>query len=160
VPSLKSRDTTWVAPKFSTPAHCAYANYPRPRHFYLIFELLRPRKSAIDIHKCTAHSNLIDGLLVIRFSSSPNFSHPRPAFRWAVGWGGPETHRSKILPSLTALKQATINGAKQIGIQGLLGEFIPAAYPDLLFSNENPLEDVWTGRLDPSVIAKHPPSGD
>jgi hypothetical protein len=122
-------------------------------------ELPRPRNSAIDIYKCSAHSNLIDGLLVISFQAlrtSP--IHDLPS--GGRGVGGPETHRSKILPSLTALKQATINGAKQIGTQGLLGEFIPAAYPDLLFSNENPLEDVWTGRLDPSVIAKHPPSGD
>ena len=40
------------------------------------------------------------------------------------------------------LRQATINGAKQLGIEGLLGELVPGAYADLLFLEENPLEDV------------------
>jgi imidazolonepropionase-like amidohydrolase len=52
--------------------------------------------------------------------------------------------RGKILPSSTVLKQATINGAKQVGMEGLLGELIPGAYADLLFLNENPLEDIST----------------
>lgn len=50
--------------------------------------------------------------------------------------------RSKILPSPTILKQATINGAKNVGMEGLLGELIPGSYADLLFLKENPLEDI------------------
>jgi imidazolonepropionase-like amidohydrolase len=50
--------------------------------------------------------------------------------------------RAKLLPSPTILKQATINGAKNVGMEGLLGELIPGAYADLLFLNENPLEDI------------------
>ena len=50
--------------------------------------------------------------------------------------------RSKILSSPTILKQATINGAKQLGMEGLLGEIVSGAYADLLFLTENPLDDV------------------
>lgn len=52
--------------------------------------------------------------------------------------------RGKILPSPTVLKQATINGAKQVGMEGLIGELIPGSFADLLFLNENPLEDIST----------------
>ncbi|TVY82947.1 Uncharacterized protein LSUE1_G003146 [Lachnellula suecica] len=50
--------------------------------------------------------------------------------------------RAALLLSPVVLKQATINGAKQIGMEGLLNELIPGAYADLLFLNENPLEDI------------------
>jgi imidazolonepropionase-like amidohydrolase len=50
--------------------------------------------------------------------------------------------RSKILPSPVVLKQATINGAKQVGMEGLIGELIAGSFADLLFLVENPLVDV------------------
>ncbi|TVY82943.1 Uncharacterized protein LSUE1_G003143 [Lachnellula suecica] len=50
--------------------------------------------------------------------------------------------RSKILPSPVVLRQATVNGAKQLGMEGKLGELIPGAFADLLFLRENPLVDV------------------
>ncbi|KAH8646125.1 hypothetical protein BX600DRAFT_555851 [Xylariales sp. PMI_506] len=50
--------------------------------------------------------------------------------------------RSKLLPSPVVLRQATINGAKQVGMEGLLGELVEGSFADLLFLNENPLEDV------------------
>jgi imidazolonepropionase-like amidohydrolase len=50
--------------------------------------------------------------------------------------------RSKILPSPVVLRQATINGAKQLGMEGKLGELVDGAYADILFLSENPLEDV------------------
>ncbi|KAF4879456.1 hypotheticall protein [Colletotrichum siamense] len=50
--------------------------------------------------------------------------------------------RSKILPSPVVLRQATINGAKQLGMEGKLGELVEGSFADLLFLNENPLEDV------------------
>ncbi|KAF3061321.1 hypothetical protein GL218_03967 [Daldinia childiae] len=52
--------------------------------------------------------------------------------------------RGKILPSPTVLRQATINGAKQLGMEGLLGELIEGSFADLLFLKENPLDDVST----------------
>ncbi|KAK4549375.1 hypothetical protein LTR36_006372 [Oleoguttula mirabilis] len=50
--------------------------------------------------------------------------------------------RSKLLPSPVVLRQATINGAKQLGMEGKLGEVVEGAFADLLFVRENPLEDV------------------
>lgn len=50
--------------------------------------------------------------------------------------------RSKLLPSPVVLRQATINGAKQLGMEGKLGELVEGAFADLLFLEENPLEDV------------------
>ncbi|KAL3479133.1 hypothetical protein BJX99DRAFT_255909 [Aspergillus californicus] len=50
--------------------------------------------------------------------------------------------RSKILPSAVVLRQATINGAKQVGMEGRLGELVEGSFADLIFLNENPLEDV------------------
>ncbi|KAJ0343243.1 hypothetical protein COL154_013464 [Colletotrichum chrysophilum] len=50
--------------------------------------------------------------------------------------------RSKILPSPVVLRQATINGAKQLGMEGKLGELVEGSFADLLFLSENPLEDV------------------
>ncbi|KAL4877787.1 hypothetical protein BJY04DRAFT_230379 [Aspergillus karnatakaensis] len=50
--------------------------------------------------------------------------------------------RGKILPSPVVLRQATVNGAKQVGMEGLLGELVEGAFADLLFLRENPLEDV------------------
>jgi imidazolonepropionase-like amidohydrolase len=50
--------------------------------------------------------------------------------------------RGKILDSKTVLRQATINGAKQLGMEGLLGELVPGAFADLLFLKEDPLEDI------------------
>jgi imidazolonepropionase-like amidohydrolase len=52
--------------------------------------------------------------------------------------------RSKILPSPVVLRQATVNGAKQIGMEGKLGELVEGAFADLLFLNENPLDDIAT----------------
>lgn len=48
--------------------------------------------------------------------------------------------RAAILPSPTVLKQVTINEAKQLGMEGKLGEIIPGASADMLFLKENPLE--------------------
>lgn len=50
--------------------------------------------------------------------------------------------RADILPSPVVLRQATINGAKQIGMTGLLGELIEGAYADMLLLKTNPLKDV------------------
>lgn len=50
--------------------------------------------------------------------------------------------RSKLLPSPVVLRQATVNGARQLGMEGLLGELVEGAFADLLFLHENPLEDV------------------
>ena len=50
--------------------------------------------------------------------------------------------RGKILPSPVVLRQATINGAKQLGMEGLLGELVEGSFADLLFLKQNPLEDV------------------
>ncbi|KUJ09973.1 uncharacterized protein LY89DRAFT_596933 [Mollisia scopiformis] len=57
--------------------------------------------------------------------------------------------RSKILPSPIVLNEhgdkspcATINGAKQVGMEGKLSELIPGAFADLIFLREDPLEDV------------------
>ncbi|KAL5040959.1 hypothetical protein BDW71DRAFT_201755 [Aspergillus fruticulosus] len=50
--------------------------------------------------------------------------------------------RSKILPSPVVLRQATINGAKQLDMVGKLGELVEGSLADLLFLRENPLEDV------------------
>lgn len=50
--------------------------------------------------------------------------------------------RSKLLPSPVVLRQATINGAKQLGMEGKLGELVEGAFADLLFLNENPLENI------------------
>ncbi|KAF3764081.1 hypothetical protein M406DRAFT_258812 [Cryphonectria parasitica EP155] len=50
--------------------------------------------------------------------------------------------RSKLLPSPVVLRQATINGAKQLGMEGKLGELVEGAFADLLFLKENPLENV------------------
>lgn len=50
--------------------------------------------------------------------------------------------RAKLLPSPVVLRQATVNGARQLGMEGLLGEIVEGAYADLLFVRENPLENV------------------
>jgi imidazolonepropionase-like amidohydrolase len=50
--------------------------------------------------------------------------------------------RSKLLPSPVVLRQATINGARQLGMEGKLGELVPGSFADLLFLNTNPLQDV------------------
>ncbi|KAJ4389657.1 hypothetical protein N0V93_007129 [Gnomoniopsis smithogilvyi] len=50
--------------------------------------------------------------------------------------------RSKLLPSPVVLRQATVNGARQLGMEGKLGELVEGAFADLLFLKENPLEDV------------------
>jgi imidazolonepropionase-like amidohydrolase len=52
--------------------------------------------------------------------------------------------RSKILPSPIVLRQATINGAKQLGMEGKLGELVEGSFADLLLLKKNPLEDVAT----------------
>ncbi|CAH0034610.1 unnamed protein product [Clonostachys rhizophaga] len=49
--------------------------------------------------------------------------------------------RSKILPSLVVLRQATVNGANQVGMEGKLGELVEGSFADLLSLDENPLED-------------------
>ncbi|KAF4462955.1 amidohydrolase domain containing [Fusarium albosuccineum] len=50
--------------------------------------------------------------------------------------------RSRLLPSPVVLRQATINGAKQVGMEGKLGEPVDGAFADLLFLKKNPLENV------------------
>ncbi|KAL4937282.1 hypothetical protein BDV06DRAFT_215994 [Aspergillus oleicola] len=50
--------------------------------------------------------------------------------------------RSKILPSAVVLRQATINGAKQLDMEGKIGELVEGSFADLLFLKENPLQDV------------------
>lgn len=50
--------------------------------------------------------------------------------------------RSKLLPSPVVLRQATINGAKQVGMEGKLGELVEGSFADLLFLEENPLENI------------------
>jgi imidazolonepropionase-like amidohydrolase len=62
--------------------------------------------------------------------------------------------RVALLPSPVVLKQATINGAKQLGMEGLLGELIPGAYADLFVLGREPLEDVASlDRIDENLIA-------
>lgn len=62
--------------------------------------------------------------------------------------------RAALLPSPVVLKQATINGARQLGMEGLLGELIPGAFADLLFLTANPLEDITClDRLKENVAA-------
>ncbi|KAL4954221.1 amidohydrolase [Aspergillus filifer] len=50
--------------------------------------------------------------------------------------------RSNILPSPVVLRQATINGAKQLNMEGKIGELVEGSFADLLFLKENPLVDV------------------
>ncbi|RSH93547.1 hypothetical protein EHS25_007905 [Saitozyma podzolica] len=50
--------------------------------------------------------------------------------------------RAKVLPSPVILKQATVNGAKVLGMSGKIGCITPGAFADLLFLSCNPLEDV------------------
>jgi imidazolonepropionase-like amidohydrolase len=62
--------------------------------------------------------------------------------------------RAKLLPSPTVLRQATINGAKQLGMEGKLGELVAGAYADMLFLKDNPLEDVTClDRTDECTVA-------
>ncbi|WVR06026.1 hypothetical protein IAU60_003054 [Kwoniella sp. DSM 27419] len=50
--------------------------------------------------------------------------------------------RARVLPSDVILKQATVNGAKVLGMQGKIGTIKTGAFADLLLLSANPLEDV------------------
>ncbi|KAL7422984.1 hypothetical protein Q5752_002282 [Cryptotrichosporon argae] len=50
--------------------------------------------------------------------------------------------RAKVLPSPAVLKQATVNAAKVLGMQGKIGVIAPGAFADVLLLSANPLEDV------------------
>ncbi|WWD17726.1 hypothetical protein CI109_102167 [Kwoniella shandongensis] len=50
--------------------------------------------------------------------------------------------RATVLPSDVILKQATINGAKVLGMEGKIGIIKEGAAADLLILSSNPLEDV------------------
>jgi imidazolonepropionase-like amidohydrolase len=50
--------------------------------------------------------------------------------------------RGDILPADVVLRQATINGAKQLNMVGLIGEIVQGAYADILLLKENPLKDI------------------
>ncbi|KAK4688967.1 hypothetical protein P7C73_g1134, partial [Tremellales sp. Uapishka_1] len=50
--------------------------------------------------------------------------------------------RSSILPAATILKHATINGAKMLRFEGKLGIVAEGAIADLIFLDQNPLEDI------------------
>jgi len=52
------------------------------------------------------------------------------------------TVRAEILSSPAILRHATINVAKMLGKEGLLGEIKPGALADLLILDANPLEDI------------------
>ncbi|GAA6052477.1 hypothetical protein JCM3770_001131 [Rhodotorula araucariae] len=52
------------------------------------------------------------------------------------------TVRAEILSSPAILRHATVNVAKMLGQEGLLGEITPGAYADLLVLDSNPLEDI------------------
>ncbi|KAH8930713.1 hypothetical protein BT69DRAFT_1255212 [Atractiella rhizophila] len=62
--------------------------------------------------------------------------------------------RSKVLSSPTILKQATINGAKIVGLEGKIGQLTEGAFADILVLAANPLEDVTIfDRTDENVLA-------
>ncbi|WVQ85098.1 hypothetical protein IAT38_007262 [Cryptococcus sp. DSM 104549] len=50
--------------------------------------------------------------------------------------------RATVLPSSVILQQATVNGAKVLGMQGKIGVIKEGAFADLLLLSANPLEDV------------------
>lgn len=50
--------------------------------------------------------------------------------------------RKRVLPSPVILKQATVNGAKVLKMEGKVGTIQPDAFADLLLLSANPLEDV------------------
>ncbi|WRT64305.1 uncharacterized protein IL334_001237 [Kwoniella shivajii] len=50
--------------------------------------------------------------------------------------------RAKVLPSDVILKQATVNGAKVLKMEGQIGVIREGAFADLLLLSANPLEDV------------------
>ena len=50
--------------------------------------------------------------------------------------------RKKVLPDLEVLRQATVNGAKLLRMDGELGVVKEGAFADLLLLEKNPLEDV------------------
>ncbi|GAA5847824.1 hypothetical protein JCM9279_006650 [Rhodotorula babjevae] len=52
------------------------------------------------------------------------------------------TVRAEILSSPAILRHATINVAKMLGKEGVLGEIKPGALADLLILDANPLEDI------------------
>ncbi|KAF7561861.1 hypothetical protein G7046_g2289 [Stylonectria norvegica] len=61
--------------------------------------------------------------------------------------------RSKIFDSSVVLRQATINGAQQVGTEGKLGELVEGSFAHLLFLGETPLEDVTSlDRLNESLM--------
>jgi len=47
-----------------------------------------------------------------------------------------------VLDSPTLLRQATINPAKMLGREGILGVVAPGAMADFLVLDKNPLEDI------------------
>ena len=47
-----------------------------------------------------------------------------------------------MLDSPTLLRQATINPAKMLGREGILGVVAPGAMADFLVLDKNPLEDI------------------
>ncbi|KAH8919914.1 hypothetical protein BT69DRAFT_1309158 [Atractiella rhizophila] len=50
--------------------------------------------------------------------------------------------RAKVLSSPTVLKQATINGAKLVGLEAKAGQLTVGAFADILILKKNPLLDV------------------
>ncbi|WWD18259.1 hypothetical protein CI109_102709 [Kwoniella shandongensis] len=52
------------------------------------------------------------------------------------------TVRSEVLPSAAILRHATINPAKMLKQEGKLGVVAPGAIADLIFLDENPLDDI------------------
>lgn len=50
--------------------------------------------------------------------------------------------RAKVLPSPVVLKQATVNGAKVLKMEGKVGVVQKGAFADVLLLSANPLEDV------------------
>ncbi|KAI8802196.1 amidohydrolase [Cladochytrium replicatum] len=50
--------------------------------------------------------------------------------------------RASVLPSPAVLKHATVNAAKQLGMEGKLGRLVVGAYADLIILKANPLDDV------------------
>ncbi|KAI8800244.1 hypothetical protein BJ742DRAFT_842335 [Cladochytrium replicatum] len=74
------------------------------------------------------------GVVICYGTDSLGAMHPYQTYEFIL--------RAKVLPSPAILKHATVNAAKQLGMEGKLGRLVPDAFADLIILRANPMDDV------------------